>query len=162
MSLLTDIKKAIVKRVENRISTARRFAVRVRNHAKMVDVYLSTYNKKARMFGNKKKVADEITAHPEDYHIYDGISTMTNISRFDLPHPKTYQTFFGLHPLYDFPTLQSTCTFFKGCPINKLDVAIAYELPDLLTSFKRKVAALATSHDNGRKAGAQHPPAVGA
>merc|ERR1711892_1388782 len=37
MSLLKDIKDAIDRRVENRIATARRFAVRVRNHAKMVD-----------------------------------------------------------------------------------------------------------------------------
>jgi len=144
MALLNDVKNAIDKRVENRISTARRFAVRVRNHAKMVDVYLTTYNSKQRFFGNKKKIADDIAAHPEDYHIYDGISTMTNISRFDLPDPKSYQTFFGLHPLFEFPSLQSTCTFFKGCPINKLDVAIAYELPDLLTSFKRKAASVAS------------------
>ncbi len=62
-----------------------------------------------------------------------------SIFRYDLPDPDSYKIFFGLHPLYDFPSLQSTCTFFKGCPINKLDVAIAYELPELLTSYKRKV-----------------------
>ena len=112
----------------------------MRNHAKMVDVYVSTYNNKQRMFGNKKKIADDIVDHPDSYHIYDGISTMTNISRFDLPDPKTYQTFFGIHPLDTFPTLQSTCTYFRSCPINKLDMAIAYELPELLTSFKRKMS----------------------
>lgn len=113
--------------------------VRVRNHAKMIDVYLTTLNNKKGVFGSRKKVAEDIVQNPDKYHIYDGISSMTNISRYDLPDPKTYETFFALHPLQDFPTLQSTCTFFKGCPINKLDLAIAYELPDLLTKHKRKV-----------------------
>jgi len=64
---------------------------------------------------------------------------LTNISRYDLPDPDTYRDFFNVHALYDFQSLQSTCTFFKGCPLNKLDVAIAYELPEILTDYKRKV-----------------------
>ena len=104
----------------------------------MVDCYLTTYNNKKGMFGNKKKIVDDIVQNPEKYHIYEGISSMTNISRFDLPYPDTYKTFFGLHPLPEFQTLQSTCEYFKGCPINKLDMAIAYELPEALTAFKRE------------------------
>ena len=138
-SLIKDIKDAIDKRVENRISTARRFAVRVRNHAKMVDCYLTTYLNNKGMFGDKKKVAEDIINNPSKYHIYEGLSTLTNISRYDLPDPDTYRDFFNVHPLYDFPSLQSTCTFFKGCPLNKLDISIAYELPEILTTYKRKV-----------------------
>jgi len=138
-ALIKDIKDAIDKRVENRISTARRFAVRVRNHAKMVDCYLTTYLNNKGMFGDKKKVADDIINNPSKYHIYEGLSTLTNISRYDLPDPDTYRDFFNVHPLYDFPSLQSTCTFFKGCPLNKLDISIAYELPEILTGYKRKV-----------------------
>ena len=67
-----------------------------------------------------------------------GLSTLTNISRYDLPDPDSYRDFFNVHPLYDFQSLQSTCTFFKGCPLNKLDLAIAYELPEILTDYKRK------------------------
>ena len=67
------------------------------------------------------------------------MSTLTNISRYDLPDPDTYRDFFNVHPLYDFQSLQSTCTFFKGCPLNKLDIAIAYELPEILTGYKRKL-----------------------
>eukprot|EP00095_Tigriopus_kingsejongensis_P011320 maker-scaffold1444_size41037-snap-gene-0.7 protein:Tk11320 transcript:maker-scaffold1444_size41037-snap-gene-0.7-mRNA-1 annotation:"sarcalumenin isoform x2" len=137
-ALLTDIREAIDQRVENRIATARRFAVRVRNHAKMVDCYLTTYYNQKGLFSDKSGVAQAIINHPEKYHIYEGISTMTNISRYDLPDPQTYKVFFNLHSLYDFPSLQSTCTFFRGCPINKLDTAIAYDLPELLTAFKRK------------------------
>merc|ERR1712242_293883 len=139
MSLLKDIKDAIDRRVENRIATARRFAVRVRNHAKMVDCYLTTFKNNKGIFGDKKKVAQDIIDNPSKYHIYEGLSTLTNISRYDLPDPDTYRDFFNVHALYDFQSLQSTCTFFKGCPLNKLDVAIAYELPEILTDYKRKV-----------------------
>ena len=38
----------------------RRFAVRVRNHAKMVDCYLTTYKNNKGFFGDKKKVAQDI------------------------------------------------------------------------------------------------------
>ena len=106
----------------------------------MVDVYLATFYNQKGAFGDKKEIATEIITNPNKYNIYEGISTMTNISRYDLPDAKVYQTFFSRNTLYDFPSLQSTCTFFKGCPINKLDLAIAYELPELLTSHKRKVA----------------------
>jgi len=140
MSLLKDIKDAIDRRVENRIATARRFAVRVRNHAKMVDCYLTTYKNNKGIFGDKKKISQDILDNPSKYHIYEGLSTLTNISRYDLPDPDTYRDFFNVHPLYDFPTLQSTCTFFKGCPLNKLDISIAYELPEILTNYKRRVA----------------------
>ena len=58
--------------------------------------------------------------------------------RYDLPDPESYRIFFGLHPLTEFPTLQSTCTFFEGCPLNKMDRAISYDLPELLTDYKRK------------------------
>ena len=111
--------------------------VRVRNHAKMVDCYLTTYHNQKGFFGDKKAVARGITTNPDKYHIYEGISKMTNISRYDLPDARTYESFFDRNPLYDFPTLKSTCTFFKGCPVNKLDQAIAYDLPELLTNFKR-------------------------
>lgn len=137
-SLLRDIRDAINKRIQNRISTARRFAVRVRNHAKMVDVYLATFNSKKGLLGNAKSVAEDIIQNPQNYHIYDGISTMTNISRYDLPDPESYRIFFGLHPLTEFPTLQNTCTYFDGCPINKMDTAISYDLPELMTDYKRK------------------------
>merc|ERR1712142_1049584 len=140
MSLLKDIKDAIDRRVENRIATARRFAVRVRNHAKMVDCYLTTFKNNKGIFGDKKKVSQDIIDNPSKYHIYEGLSTLTNISRYDLPDPDTYKDFFNVHPLYDFQSLQNTCTFFKGCPLNKLDIAIAYDLPEILTNHKRKAS----------------------
>uniref|UniRef100_A0A182M2E6 EH domain-containing protein n=1 Tax=Anopheles culicifacies TaxID=139723 RepID=A0A182M2E6_9DIPT len=143
-TLLLDLGQAIDRRIENKIASARRFAVRVRNHAKMVDCYLTTYYNHKTLFGNKKQISEKIIANPQDYHIYEGLSTLTNISRYDLPDPEVYRDFFHLNPLYEFKKLSETCTYFRGCPINKLDVAIAYELPELVGKYKKmSEAALA-------------------
>ncbi|XP_072746654.1 uncharacterized protein [Anoplolepis gracilipes] len=138
-AFLRDLRSAINKRVEHKIASARRFAVRVRNHAKMVDCYLTTYYNHKTFFGNKREISDKIIENPQDYHIYEGLSTLTNISRYDLPDPDVYRDFFRLNPLYDFPLLSSTCTYFRGCPINRLDVAIAYDLPELVGKYKKSV-----------------------
>ncbi|XP_022131013.2 sarcalumenin [Pieris rapae] len=137
--LLRDLRQAIDRRIENKIASARRFAVRVRNHAKMVDCYLTTYYNHKTIFGNRKLIADAIIESPQNYHIYEGLSTLTNISRYDLPDPDTYRDFFRLNPLYEFQQLSATCTYFRGCPINKLDVAIAYDLPELVGKYKKMV-----------------------
>lgn len=138
-AFLRDLRTAIDKRVEHKIASARRFAVRVRNHAKMVDCYLTTYYNHKSFFGNKKEISDKIIESPQDYHIYEGLSTLTNISRYDLPDPDVYRDFFRLNPLYDFQLLSSTCTYFRGCPINRLDVAIAYDLPELVGKYRKSV-----------------------
>ncbi|XP_026332272.1 sarcalumenin [Hyposmocoma kahamanoa] len=137
--LLRDLRQAIDKRIENKIASARRFAVRVRNHAKMVDCYLTTYYNHKTIFGNKKIIADAIIENPQNYHIYEGLSTLTNISRYDLPDPETYRDFFRLNSLYEFQQLSATCTYFRGCPITRLDVAIAYDLPELVGKYKKMV-----------------------
>jgi hypothetical protein len=56
---------------------------------------------------------------------FDGL---TNISRYDIPDAEVYKDFFRLYQLYDFKPLASTSTFFRGCPLDKLDTAIANEL----------------------------------
>jgi GTPase SAR1 family protein len=136
-AFLADLREAIDKRIENKIASARRFAVRIRNHAKMVDCYLTTYYNQKGLFSNKKVVADKIIENPQNYNIYEGLSTLTNISRYDLPDPEVYLDFFRLNPLYEFKKLSDTCTYFKGCPINKLDIAIAYDLPELVGKYKK-------------------------
>ncbi|EDV90690.1 midasin isoform X2 [Drosophila grimshawi] len=143
-AFLRDLRTAIDKRIEHKIASARRFAVRVRNHAKMVDCYLNTFYNHKTLFGNKKRIADDIIDHPQNYHIYEGLSTLTNISRYDLPDPEVYRDFFRLNPLYEFKKLRDTCTYFRGCPITKLDLAIAYEMPELAGKYKKmSEAALA-------------------
>lgn len=68
--------------------------MRVRNHAKMVDCYLTTYYNHKTIFGNKKLIADAIIENPQNYHIYEGLSTLTNISRFVLYLMSVNYTFF--------------------------------------------------------------------
>lgn len=113
----------------------------------MVDCYLTTYYNHKTLFGNKKQISEKIIASPQDYHIYEGLSTLTNISRYDLPDPEVYRDFFHLNPLYEFKKLSETCTYFRGCPINKLDVAIAYELPELVGKYKKMSQAALTKLD---------------
>lgn len=136
-AFLADLREAIDKRIENKIASARRFAVRIRNHAKMVDCYLTTYYNQKGLFSNKKAVSDKIIENPQNYNIYEGLSTLTNISRYDLPDPEVYLDFFRLNPLFEFKKLADTCTYFSGCPINKLDIAIAYDLPELVGKYKK-------------------------
>ncbi|KOB76575.1 Sarcalumenin [Operophtera brumata] len=120
--LLKDLRHAIDRRIENKIASARRFAT---------------------IFGNRKLIADAIIDNPQNYHIYEGLSTLTNISRYDLPDPETYRDFFRLNPLFEFQQLSATCTYFRGCPINRLDVAIAYDLPELVGKYKKMVETAA-------------------
>lgn len=107
----------------------------------MVDCYLTTYYNQKTLFGNKKQIATQIIDNPQNYHIYEGLSTLTNISRYDLPDPEVYRSFFRLNNLYDFKKLHETCTYFRGCPIQKLDIAIAYDLPELVGKYKKLVEA---------------------
>lgn len=136
-NFLYDMKDTLDKRVENRILYARRHAVKVRNHANMIDCYLATYYKHKSIFSNKKYVAKSIIDNPREYNIYDNLGGMTNVSRYDLPNPETYKDFFKLHPLYDFRPLASTCSYFRGCPMEKLDSAISIEIPELFTKYKK-------------------------
>ena len=105
----------------------------------MVDVYLSVYNSQRSFFSDSKAVAKAVVDRPERYRIYEGLASLAaNISRYDLPDPKTYRRFFSTHPLPEFPALSATCSFWRGCPLTKLDLAIAYDLPEMLAGFRRR------------------------
>lgn len=139
-ALLHDIAKAVNSRVDNRVAIARRHAVRVRNHAQMVDTYLTTYNKNKGFLTSKHKLAEDIVENPHLYNIYEGMSLLTNISRYDLPDPEVYRDFFKVHNLYDFPTLKGTCSYLHGCPLDQIDRAISTDLPELLSRYRRLLA----------------------
>ncbi|MCL4140634.1 UNVERIFIED_CONTAM: hypothetical protein GTU68_055249, partial [Idotea baltica] len=142
-ALLHDIAKAVNSRVDNRIGIVRRHAVRVRNHAQMVDTYLSTFYRNKGFLSSKHKLAEEITENPHAYNIYEGVSLLTNISRYDLPDAEVYRDFFRIHNLYDFRTLRETCTYIAGCPLDKLDAAISKQLPELMNRYRRLIEAAA-------------------
>ncbi|KAG7170618.1 Sarcalumenin-like 2 [Homarus americanus] len=144
-ALLSDIALAVNSRVDNRIAIARRHAVRVRNHAQMVDTYLTTYYKNKGFLTSKHKLVEDITENPHTYNIYEGVSMLTNISRYDLPDPEIYRDFFRVHSLFDFQTLKGTCSFFRGCPLTKIDAAISSDLPELLDRYRRLLEAAASA-----------------
>jgi GTPase SAR1 family protein len=130
-----------LQRVESRVAAVRRHAVRVRNHAKLIDCYLGAYYRNAGFFsfGTDKKLATDITENPHQYRIFSGAvaGQSHNISRYDLPDPAVYREFFRVNNLVDFKPLSSTCSLFGGCPIDKLDSAIAYTLPELIGKYKK-------------------------
>lgn len=143
---LTDLANLIsgVSRLESRASALRRHAVRVRNHAKVIDCYLGAYYRTKPLFCYGKtatKLARDITENPQNYNIFKGaLAGITqNVSRYDLPDPDVYREFFRVNPLLEFSQLSATCSFFKGCPIDRLDVAIAYRLPDMVAKFKKAI-----------------------
>lgn len=160
-AMLTDLASAINSRVENRIAIARRHAVRVRNHAQMVDSYLTTFFRNKGFLTSKHKLAEDIIENPHTYNIYEGMSLLTNISRYDLPDPEVYRDFFRVHNLYDFQTLKATCSYFRGCPLTKIDEAISTDLPELLERYRRLVdAALAAPASKARGAAPVPAPPV--
>ncbi|CAH1982863.1 unnamed protein product [Acanthoscelides obtectus] len=114
------------------------FMVRVRNHAKMVDCYVTVYYSHKSVFGNRMQVAQEIVVHPQNYHIYEG----------PINNPDVYRDFFRLNPLYEFQQLSATCTYFTGCPINRMRVAIAYDLPEMVVNHKKLVENYLTKAEN--------------
>lgn len=129
-------------RVQSHVAEVRRYAVRVRNHSKMVDCYLQAYfrNKGLFTFGDSsRRLASDITENPHQYRIYSGtlMGQLQNISRYDLPDPGVYREFFRSNPLIDFKPLTSTCSYFRGCPIDRLDIAIAYDLPELVSKYRK-------------------------
>jgi len=110
----------------------------------MVDCYLTTFNNHKSYFGSNKAVIDDIIENPHSYHIFEGMSTLNNISRYDLPDAEVYKDFFRLNSLNKFKSLASTCSFsfFRGCPLDKLDQAISYELPELVGKYKKRLQNL--------------------
>lgn len=125
----------------------------------MVDCYLNTFYNHKTLFGNKKRIADNIIENPQNYHIYEGLSTLTNISRYDLPDPEVYRDFFRLNPLFEFKKLAETCSYFRGCPITKLDVAISYDLPDLAGKYKKMVETALVNVEGKESSPATSTPA---
>ncbi|CAG0917577.1 unnamed protein product [Notodromas monacha] len=134
--LYQDIIDVFNNQIGHKIASARRHAIRVRNHSKLVNLYLKAYAKNKGLFSNKKKVALQILDDPFKYRIYQEVAFNKNVSRYDLPDPEIYREFFMQHTLFDFKKFEDLCTYFKGCPQDKLDLAIAYEFPEIVAKFK--------------------------
>ncbi|XP_054460292.1 titin-like [Anoplopoma fimbria] len=133
-SLLEDLNQVIENQMENKIAFIRQHGIRVRIHALLVDRYLQTYNDKLGWFSDPYEVFQDIVNDPDKYYIFKSILAKTNISKFDLPHKEAYQDFFGVNPVSSFKQLSSHCSWTGGCLLEKIERAISYELPALLSS----------------------------
>ncbi|XP_064318166.1 sarcalumenin isoform X2 [Phalacrocorax carbo] len=135
ISLLEDLNQVIENRMENKIAFIRQHAIRVRIHALLVDRYLQTYKDKMTFFSDGELVFRDIVEDPDKFFIFKSILAKTNVSKFDLPNREAYKDFFGINPITSFKLLSQQCSYMGGCFLEKIEKAIARELPDLLGSI---------------------------
>ncbi|XP_037621033.1 sarcalumenin-like isoform X3 [Sebastes umbrosus] len=136
-SLLEDLNQVIENQMENKIAFIRQHGIRVRIHALLVDRYLQTFSDKLGWFSDSHEVFQDIVNDPDKYYIFKSILAKTNVSKFDLPNKEAYQDFFGVNPVSSFKQLSSHCSWTGGCLLEKLERAISYELPALLSSVSK-------------------------
>ncbi|XP_029290881.1 sarcalumenin [Cottoperca gobio] len=136
-SLLEDLNQVIENQMENKIAFIRQHGIRVRIHALLVDRYLQTFSDKLGWFSDPYEVFQDIVNDPDKYYIFKSILAKTNVSKFDLPKKEAYQDFFGVNPVSSFKQLSSHCSWTGGCLLEKLERAISYELPALLSSTSK-------------------------
>uniref|UniRef100_A0A3Q0SAG3 Sarcalumenin n=1 Tax=Amphilophus citrinellus TaxID=61819 RepID=A0A3Q0SAG3_AMPCI len=137
ISLLEDLNQVIENQMENKIAFIRQHAIRVRIHALLVDRYLQTYYDKLGWFGDPYEVFRDIVNDPDKYYILKSILAKTNVSKFDLPDKEAYQDFFGVNPISSFKQLSYHCSWTGGCLLEKIEKAISYELPALLSRVSK-------------------------
>jgi hypothetical protein len=135
----------------------------VRNHAQLLNIYLNAYTKAKGFFSNKKKIAQSIVEDPFRHRIYQDVSFMNNVSRYDLPDPEVYREFFKQNKLYEFKKFDDLCTYFKGCPHTKLDVAIAYDFAEILEKYNKEInpgsSEVTSQESTSEEVAASHEPA---
>ncbi|XP_055332424.1 sarcalumenin-like isoform X2 [Paramacrobiotus metropolitanus] len=136
---LHDLNKILDQRFKNRLNTVFERAVDVRNHAHLVDKYVETYTQKKSFFGSNKALENDLMGFPSKFAIYESVLRKTNASADDLPDPEEYKEFFGINKLSTFKTLAASCSFLKGCPADKLNYAIHFDLPELLEKFQQRL-----------------------
>lgn len=139
VSLLQDFYQVIANQVENKIAFIRQHGYMVRIHAHLVDKYLQAFREHKTIFGDSSALIDDIVGNPEKYKIFQTLLQDPFISKYDLPSPERYITFFRVNALNTFKTLESHCSFLSGCPQDKLFLAINQELPMFLIQFKSSV-----------------------
>ncbi|XP_056264244.1 proteoglycan 4-like isoform X2 [Pseudoliparis swirei] len=153
ISLLEDLNQVIENQMENKIAFIRQHGIRVRIHALLVDRYLQTYYDKLGWFSDPYEVFKDIVNDPDKHYIFKSILAKTNVSKFDLPNKEAYQDFFGVNPVSSFKQLSSHCSWTGGCLQEKLERAISYDLPGLLSSVSKAAATPAPA-----KAAPSPPP----
>lgn len=129
---LKDLHEVIANRLENKIAFVRQHAIRVRNHALLMDEYLKTLQKHKSIFQDTAEIAADIVNNSEQYKVFQNVLINSDINREDLHSPKEYAEFFELHPMNSFLPLSKHCGFISSCLLDTINYAIQYELPTLL------------------------------
>jgi hypothetical protein len=140
ISLLQDINQVIANQVENKVAFIRQHAYLVRIHALVVDKYVNAYKEHTSIFSDSVELLNEIVTNPDKYRIFQSVQTDKAISKFDMPPPDHYRTFFRRHALNTFNRNSYYCTLLAGCPMDTLQHAISAQLPALLKQFKEKIS----------------------
>ncbi|XP_067132545.1 sarcalumenin-like isoform X2 [Centruroides vittatus] len=129
---LKDLREVIANRLENKIAFVRQHAIRVRNHALLVDQYLKTLQKHKSIFQDTAEIAIDIANNSDQYKVFQSLLINSDINREDLHSPKDYAEFFELHAMNSFLPLSKHCGFISSCLLDTINYAIQYELPALL------------------------------
>ena len=87
----------------------------------MVDTYLTTFYKNKGFLTSNHKLMEDIVENPHAYHIYEGMSLLTNISRYDLPDAEVYRDFFRLGLLFNLLLLFYLSLPKKLAPLKGLE-----------------------------------------
>ncbi|XP_054713845.1 sarcalumenin-like [Uloborus diversus] len=135
-SLLHDISEVMSNRLLNKIAYLRRHAVLVRNHALVVDGYLSTLSRQRSFFQSVGDVVATITENPQK--IYSKVLSHRDVTMKDLFPPETYATFFSVHSMESFISLSKHCGFLSLCLLEAIEKTIYEDLPRLSIEVESK------------------------
>ncbi|XP_022098887.1 sarcalumenin-like [Acanthaster planci] len=139
-SLLIDLNNMIENQLHNKIATVRRRAKEIRTHAVTVNEYLKKFNrnKPIALMGNPEDTMRDIVQNPDKYNIFKTVLAHANISKYDLPDPEEFKTFFAINPIDSFQPLETQCSYFSGCLLDRIEQAISIDLPKLLESIQKE------------------------
>lgn len=151
VSLLNDMYDVIANRLENKIAFIRQHAILVRNHALVVDKYVAALRDHRSIFRDSKEIADDIVNYPDKYRIHQSVLEHEHVSKHDLMSREAYKGFFNIHLIDSLQPLSSQCGIFSSCLLDKIDYAIATELPQLLTEVKTTYESCSSSKGGGGK-----------
>lgn len=137
-SLLHDIFEVMSNRLQNKIAFLRRHAILVRNHALMIDKYVSTLSQHRSFFQSANDVAQLISEQPDSYKIRQKVLSHKDVSEKDLLPDSFYEYFFTLHSMDSFISLSKQCGFVSLCLLDAIEKVIYEELPALVREVESK------------------------
>ena len=90
------------------------------------------------IIGNPEDTMRDIVQNPDKYNIFKTVLAQANISKYDLPDPEEFKTFFAINPIDSFQPLETQCSFFSGCLLDRIEQAISADLPKVLETIQKE------------------------